>query len=193
MDASTRRFRAQKIYLRATAALRWINSRNAILREQKPRPEHGPALQQIANTLRAVSQQYSLPLTHTPLAKFCFSLRTTPLIQHTGACFGNRRSRGTITSVSRYIARQVDPRGPYTGNATANDPSRPVTAPSSWPSNPRTLDRGLATAGSEQTVRAHGASSPTDTLPYLGKLRTVPDTANRLMHVFGAILRRTKR
>ncbi|KAK8207923.1 hypothetical protein M8818_004176 [Zalaria obscura] len=53
VDASTRRFRAQKIYLRATAALRWINSRNAILREQKPRPEHGPALQQIANTLRA--------------------------------------------------------------------------------------------------------------------------------------------
>lgn len=53
-DAATRRFRAQKIYLRATAALRWVNSRTAILQGHRPHAGHAPALQQIRNTLRAV-------------------------------------------------------------------------------------------------------------------------------------------
>ncbi|KAF2726234.1 hypothetical protein K431DRAFT_280261 [Polychaeton citri CBS 116435] len=51
-DASVRRFKAQKIYLRATAALRWINSRTSILQGQRARSQHAPALQQIGATLR---------------------------------------------------------------------------------------------------------------------------------------------
>ncbi|KAB2577535.1 hypothetical protein BFW01_g9705 [Lasiodiplodia theobromae] len=38
LDASLRRFRCQRIYLRATAAMRWINSRNAILRGESADP-----------------------------------------------------------------------------------------------------------------------------------------------------------
>ncbi|EMC92137.1 hypothetical protein BAUCODRAFT_277169 [Baudoinia panamericana UAMH 10762] len=53
MDAAVRRFRAQKLYLQATAALRWINSRAAILQGQRAHAGHGPALQQIRSTLRA--------------------------------------------------------------------------------------------------------------------------------------------
>ncbi|KAL1650728.1 hypothetical protein SLS58_000846 [Diplodia intermedia] len=34
LDSSIRRFRCQRVYLRATAAMRWINSRSAILREE---------------------------------------------------------------------------------------------------------------------------------------------------------------
>ncbi|KAF1354926.1 hypothetical protein BDV97DRAFT_288931 [Delphinella strobiligena] len=53
LDASVRRFKAQQIYLRASAALRWVASRNAILGGQQAQPVHQPALQQILNTLRA--------------------------------------------------------------------------------------------------------------------------------------------
>lgn len=59
-DASLRRFRAQKIYLRATAALRWVNSRNAVLQGQRAHAGHALALQQIRNTLRAVSSWYTV-------------------------------------------------------------------------------------------------------------------------------------
>ncbi|KXT14839.1 hypothetical protein AC579_4094 [Pseudocercospora musae] len=52
LDASVRRFMAQKIYLRAAAALRWASNRNAILQGAPPSPGHAPALQQIRNTLR---------------------------------------------------------------------------------------------------------------------------------------------
>nr|POE56297.1 hypothetical protein CFP56_50841 [Quercus suber] len=54
-DAAVRRFKAQKLYLQVTAALRWVNSRAAILQGQRPHARHAPALQQIRNTLRAVS------------------------------------------------------------------------------------------------------------------------------------------
>ena len=54
IDAAVRRFRVQKSYLQATAALRWINSRNAILGGRSPRASHAPALQTIDNTLRTV-------------------------------------------------------------------------------------------------------------------------------------------
>ncbi|KAL1311606.1 hypothetical protein AAFC00_001718 [Neodothiora populina] len=53
LDASVRRFEAQRIYLRASAALRWAESRNAILRGNLPQMVHQPALNQILNTLRA--------------------------------------------------------------------------------------------------------------------------------------------
>ena len=60
MDAAVRRFKAQKLYLQATAALRWINSRNAILQGHRAHAGHAPALQQIRNTLRAVSNGNSI-------------------------------------------------------------------------------------------------------------------------------------
>ncbi|CAD0012750.1 unnamed protein product [Aureobasidium pullulans] len=53
LDASIRRFKIQQIYLKASAALRWLTSRNAILGGNRPQPIHTPALQQIANTMRA--------------------------------------------------------------------------------------------------------------------------------------------
>ncbi|KZF19035.1 hypothetical protein L228DRAFT_251593 [Xylona heveae TC161] len=53
VDASARRFKAQKIYLRATAAMRWINSRNAVLQGQKPHAGHAASLRAIDATLRA--------------------------------------------------------------------------------------------------------------------------------------------
>lgn len=52
LDASLRRFRCQRIYLRATAAMRWINSRNAILRGQSADPA---GLQNVDASLQAVS------------------------------------------------------------------------------------------------------------------------------------------
>ncbi|KAK4540406.1 hypothetical protein LTR36_009263 [Oleoguttula mirabilis] len=52
-DAAVRRFRAQKTYLLATAALRWVNSRTAVLQGHRPHAGHAPALQHIRNTLRA--------------------------------------------------------------------------------------------------------------------------------------------
>lgn len=55
LDASVRRLKAQGIYLRASAALRWVSSRNAVLGGQQPQPVHQRALQQILNALRAVS------------------------------------------------------------------------------------------------------------------------------------------
>ncbi|RMX89881.1 hypothetical protein D0869_00530 [Hortaea werneckii] len=58
VDAAARRFKAQKLYLQATAALRWINSRSAILQGQRAPAGHAPALQQIRNTLCAVSKGY---------------------------------------------------------------------------------------------------------------------------------------
>ncbi|KAK3702267.1 hypothetical protein LTR37_014978 [Vermiconidia calcicola] len=52
-DAAVRRFKAQRIYLRATAALRWINSRAAVLQGQRAHAGHAAALQQVRNTLRS--------------------------------------------------------------------------------------------------------------------------------------------
>ncbi|KEQ76498.1 hypothetical protein M436DRAFT_78250 [Aureobasidium namibiae CBS 147.97] len=53
LDASIRRFKIQQTYLKASAALRWVNSRNAILGTNRPQAIHTPALQQITNTMRA--------------------------------------------------------------------------------------------------------------------------------------------
>jgi hypothetical protein len=58
LDASVRRFKIQQTYLKASAALRWVNSRNAILGGNQPSPIHTPALLQIANTMRAVSFEH---------------------------------------------------------------------------------------------------------------------------------------
>ncbi|KAI9699694.1 MAG: hypothetical protein M1836_002728 [Candelina mexicana] len=53
LDASSRRFQVQKTYLRAVAALRWVNSRNAILAGQRPQAHHVPSLQAIDISLQA--------------------------------------------------------------------------------------------------------------------------------------------
>ncbi|KAI9861569.1 MAG: hypothetical protein M1813_005179 [Trichoglossum hirsutum] len=61
LDASARRFQAQKIYLRAMAATRWANSRAVILQGQKPQAGHLPSLQAASEGLRtelaAISDQ----------------------------------------------------------------------------------------------------------------------------------------
>ncbi|EXJ59854.1 hypothetical protein A1O7_04001 [Cladophialophora yegresii CBS 114405] len=50
LDASTRRFQAHKTYLRASAAMRWVQMRAQVLRGEKPAAKH-------ANALRAVDQR----------------------------------------------------------------------------------------------------------------------------------------
>ena len=55
LDASTRRFQAQKIYLRASAAHRWSQYRAALLQGGTLSEEHAIALQATDETLRAVS------------------------------------------------------------------------------------------------------------------------------------------
>ncbi|KAI4120462.1 MAG: hypothetical protein LQ338_007005 [Usnochroma carphineum] len=52
IDASARRFQAKKIYLRAVAAVRWSNTRNAILQGEQPDQGHAAQLQQANSTLR---------------------------------------------------------------------------------------------------------------------------------------------
>lgn len=53
LDASIRRFRCQKIYLRATAAMRWINSRDAILGEGTAGNANPTTLRGVDDTLQA--------------------------------------------------------------------------------------------------------------------------------------------
>ncbi|KAL8630141.1 hypothetical protein Q9189_004145 [Teloschistes chrysophthalmus] len=54
VDASARRFQAKKIYLRAVAAVRWSNARNAIL-QGTPHAAQATQQQQTNNNLRIVS------------------------------------------------------------------------------------------------------------------------------------------
>ena len=56
MDASARRFQAQKIYLRAVAAVRWATERNRILRGQRPNAGHMAALRALDASLHRVSE-----------------------------------------------------------------------------------------------------------------------------------------
>ena len=53
-DAAVRRFKAQKIYLRATVCLRWVNARMAILQGRRPESRDAQRLAQIGNTFRTV-------------------------------------------------------------------------------------------------------------------------------------------
>ncbi|KAL8932227.1 MAG: hypothetical protein Q9211_006444 [Gyalolechia sp. 1 TL-2023] len=52
IDASARRFQSKKIYLRAVAAIRWSNTRNAILQGEPQHQGHTAQLQQVNNALR---------------------------------------------------------------------------------------------------------------------------------------------
>lgn len=67
LDASTRRFQAQKIYLRASAAHRWAQYRTAVLQGAKPDSSHAMALQATDEHLQAVSEPPS-PVRFGPLA-----------------------------------------------------------------------------------------------------------------------------
>ncbi|KAH7056020.1 hypothetical protein B0J12DRAFT_440649 [Macrophomina phaseolina] len=53
LDASIRRFRCQRIYLRATAAMRWINSRHAVLGGDSGGRASPTTLQEVEDTLQA--------------------------------------------------------------------------------------------------------------------------------------------
>jgi len=55
MDASIRRFKTQKLYMRASAAIRWIISRNGLLKGHRPTQQHVEGLQHISATFRSVS------------------------------------------------------------------------------------------------------------------------------------------
>ncbi|KAK0942924.1 hypothetical protein LTR29_005496 [Friedmanniomyces endolithicus] len=99
VDAAMRRFRAQKIYLRATAALRWVNSRAALLQCRKPHAVHAPALQQIRNVFRAelssiTDQRVEISLRSTDSAAGKW-LQEDPSLQHiqrmAGVVCGNGR------------------------------------------------------------------------------------------------------
>jgi hypothetical protein len=54
VDASIRRFQCQRCYLRAVAALRWINGRNAVLQGQRPHTGNAAQLQAVDTALRTV-------------------------------------------------------------------------------------------------------------------------------------------
>jgi hypothetical protein len=54
LDASTRRFQAHKIYLRASAGIRWVQMRAQVLRGEKPAPKHANALRAVDQRLRQV-------------------------------------------------------------------------------------------------------------------------------------------
>jgi hypothetical protein len=55
LDASTRRFQAHKIYLRAAAAIRWVQLREQVLRGELPAQKHANALMAVDQRLRDVS------------------------------------------------------------------------------------------------------------------------------------------
>jgi len=56
MDASLRRFKVQKIYMKANAAQRWVSARDTMLKGRPPQAHHGSALSQISQSLRTVWQ-----------------------------------------------------------------------------------------------------------------------------------------
>jgi len=54
VDGSARRFQAQKIFMKASAAMKWVNRRNAILQGQKPKNGQIHQLQQADAMMRNV-------------------------------------------------------------------------------------------------------------------------------------------
>lgn len=77
VDAAVRRFQCQRAYLRAHAGLRWMNTRNSVLRGQKPNASHLSALQAADSTLRMVrhfSLAYQITLEFTTPYPLCLLL-----------------------------------------------------------------------------------------------------------------------
>ncbi len=79
LDAATRRLQAHKIYLRAAAAIRWVQMRAQFLRGEKPGPRHVNGLRTIDQRLRQVCIQYMcegcssnvVPVRPAPLRSIC--------------------------------------------------------------------------------------------------------------------------
>lgn len=114
LDASARRFQAQKIYLRAVAAARWVNMRNGILQGQRRHAGHTAALQQADNALRAVWDLHLLPTSpfdHSHDAdEFHFSI---------GACHDHKRANCQRSANERLAGRTL-----ASGRSPLADPSR---------------------------------------------------------------------
>ncbi|MCJ1232824.1 hypothetical protein MMC14_000778 [Varicellaria rhodocarpa] len=85
LDAGSRRFQAQKIYQRASAALRWMNARAAILQGQQPHAGHTPALQQAEYNLRVelttVTDQYVYNYLHSKDVQLSLWVAEDPTLQ----------------------------------------------------------------------------------------------------------------
>ena len=56
LDASTRRFSAHKIYLRAAAGTRWVHLRQQVLRGEQAAAKHETGLRAVDQRLRDVSR-----------------------------------------------------------------------------------------------------------------------------------------
>ena len=128
MDASIRRFRTQKIFMRTTAAMRWINSRNGILKGQQPGIVHTSALHQISALLRSVSvaliPALLLPGIVHGNAENYREKNTKPL---TGAQLDHRCSRGTHSSIRGCSPRKMASRRPVACDFVSNDTANPMT------------------------------------------------------------------
>jgi hypothetical protein len=109
-DAAVRRFQCQRAYLRANAALRWVNGRNTILRGQRPNASHMAALQQLDATLRNVRRIAELsPLNIYPKTTVGLGL----MYVSTGAHCHDRCVRRGYLASSRCSKGQMAQRGPF--------------------------------------------------------------------------------
>lgn len=68
LDAGIRRFQLQRCYLRAVAALRWINSRFSVLQGQRPQQRHSADLHAVDVALQQVRGISDLILRRVTLA-----------------------------------------------------------------------------------------------------------------------------
>ncbi|KAJ9664258.1 hypothetical protein H2201_005250 [Coniosporium apollinis] len=91
LDASVRRFKSQRTYLRATAAMRWINARNAVL--SGPR-SHGRQAQ-----LQAVDQSLRVELASITDERVEYALRAQDAAQ--GKWLAEDPSLATIQQMIR--------------------------------------------------------------------------------------------
>lgn len=112
LDASARRFQAQRIYLRNVAAARWVNMRNGILQGQRRHAGHTAALQQADNALRAVWD-------HRCLLVSPRSLRDADDPFLIGACHHHRRA-----NCERLPNKGLAGRTLATGRSSLAEPSR---------------------------------------------------------------------
>lgn len=60
LDSSTRRLQAHKVYLRASAAMRWVQTRAQLLRGEKPTSRHVNGLRAIDQRLRQVGGRFAI-------------------------------------------------------------------------------------------------------------------------------------
>ena len=82
LDASARRFRAEKICRQATAATRWVNVRNSILKGQRPHVGHAYQLMHCDQALENVGHllPHRCKLQNSPMASSKPNVELTDLI-----------------------------------------------------------------------------------------------------------------